>query len=667
VNDIIRRRGSTLTPGIKKVVRSNSIDNDIFCNRTSSTTLESLLQNNNSNNMNVNSTQQPKIRLAGGGSLVHLDLYRNALPKRHKKETLEQYIHRTSLITGRHESDVTAELNFIEDDNIENETDKEKTCNHKKLSEFSQVHPYHLLPRNLHIKNTQPIIESSMISLITAKTSKKKKISPAVTSIAKYRRKKITLQKKIEQNSTILANYRRIYSAAVLIQSVVRGFIVRNNIDIIVTSLLYRKEHNRINTDCFNYSPLSVSTNNSRKNKLTNIQEEDNSNQLSDNENILNQSDKQFFAEDLDNNDNLIINEKCDVKGNNESVMLRVASEGYLLNGLLPVRARDKINPFSIRSVSLSPPTNNIFKRYRFNRSGDKVLSSSTTTLSQSTIVPGISRRHSDGVVSNLRLDSSEDIRKKKLAEVLSTTTGISAFEENRRNESGKLTSMDDDDIPYERLLNSKSTSFDEKNSHRSSSPVVFDESGKIFSIFLNISLAFSFQFIYFFNLMNLYYIFIVLNEHGVPLPVYSLGPRAGDILSRREQQFIVNMWQLLRTGIIVLKHGRSGRPKRRTLYCDDNLQVLYYADDKEDGNHSSSHVNVTHSKPRRSSFSVFSRSDSRREVVLKDVLEVFYALRDYFRIVDRVLNIYFYATIDSITKLLLSYLIIICYCILHR
>ncbi len=114
-----------------------------------------------------------------------------------------------------------------------------------------------------------------------------------------------------------------------------------------------------------------------------------------------------------------------------------------------------------------------------------------------------------------------------------------------------------------------------------------------------------------------------VLNDHGVPLPVYSLGPRAGDILSRREQQCIVVMWKLLRTGIVVLKHGRSGRPKRRTLYCDDNLQVIYYADDKEDGSHNNTHGNSTHAKPRRSSFSVFSRSDSRREVVLKDVLEV--------------------------------------------
>lgn len=123
-----------------------------------------------------------------------------------------------------------------------------------------------------------------------------------------------------------------------------------------------------------------------------------------------------------------------------------------------------------------------------------------------------------------------------------------------------------------------------------------------------------------------------VLNEDGVPLPVHSLGLRAGDILSQPEQLCVVTLWQLLRPGILVLKHGRSGKPKNRTLFCDDNLQVLFWRDADGTAGAAAAEYQQQHQHQldidrnkatRRSSFNVFSKQDSSREVVLRDVLEV--------------------------------------------
>ena len=36
-------------------------------------------------------------------------------------------------------------------------------------------------------------------------------------------------------------------------------------------------------------------------------------------------------------------------------------------------------------------------------------------------------------------------------------------------------------------------------------------------------------------------------------------------------------MWRLLRTGVEVLKHGRRGSPKFKTLLCDVHLTKLYW------------------------------------------------------------------------------------------
>ena len=39
----------------------------------------------------------------------------------------------------------------------------------------------------------------------------------------------------------------------------------------------------------------------------------------------------------------------------------------------------------------------------------------------------------------------------------------------------------------------------------------------------------------------------------------------------------LLDMWNLLREGVEVLKHGRRGNPKFKTLLCDVNLTKLYW------------------------------------------------------------------------------------------
>jgi len=144
------------------------------------------------------------------------------------------------------------------------------------------------------------------------------------------------------------------------------------------------------------------------------------------------------------------------------------------------------------------------------------------------------------------------------------------------------------------------------------------------------------------------------VEEVEVPPCLTQLGPMGAELLTYNQKQCIIDMWNRLRNGILVLKHGRSGKPKRRALYCDDSLAILYWREvgridsDKEHTHntrvslsssvasaseaamlesHNLQHMldqsNRKSTSRRRSSFSVFSKLDSTREVALKDVLEV--------------------------------------------
>lgn len=93
--------------------------------------------------------------------------------------------------------------------------------------------------------------------------------------------------------------------------------------------------------------------------------------------------------------------------------------------------------------------------------------------------------------------------------------------------------------------------------------------------------------------------------------------------------------------GVPVLKHGRSGQPKRKTLFCDASLTKLYWRepgslpDDSDDEElHKTSSHTISESKSKRSSIGVLeamkirhrsslSKNDSDRLILIKEILSV--------------------------------------------
>lgn len=49
------------------------------------------------------------------------------------------------------------------------------------------------------------------------------------------------------------------------------------------------------------------------------------------------------------------------------------------------------------------------------------------------------------------------------------------------------------------------------------------------------------------------------------------------ELLTIQQQRSIRALYDLLRRGVNVMKHGRTGRPKLRRLFCDEALQNLFW------------------------------------------------------------------------------------------
>ena len=60
--------------------------------------------------------------------------------------------------------------------------------------------------------------------------------------------------------------------------------------------------------------------------------------------------------------------------------------------------------------------------------------------------------------------------------------------------------------------------------------------------------------------------------------PIHGLGVEAQEYLTPQQLNIVISMWRLLRSGNVqILKHGRHGRPKLRTLFCNKWLSMLYW------------------------------------------------------------------------------------------
>jgi hypothetical protein len=69
------------------------------------------------------------------------------------------------------------------------------------------------------------------------------------------------------------------------------------------------------------------------------------------------------------------------------------------------------------------------------------------------------------------------------------------------------------------------------------------------------------------------------LSSQSLPLCIQQLGSVGEEILTGNQKQSIVELCNLLMGGILVLKHGRSGKPNIRTLYCDEAFTTLYWSE----------------------------------------------------------------------------------------
>mmetsp|Transcript_192 Transcript_192/g.367 ORF Transcript_192/g.367 Transcript_192/m.367 type:complete len:1164 (-) Transcript_192:164-3655(-) len=615
VVDIIRRRGASMAPGVRKSI----------------------------------SPRKQKAKLPSGSKLTNLDLFRSELPKRHKRETIGQYLHRTSLITGRSEEDISAELNVMGSldkaagTGIHSHSapllSSSSATTLLHTDQMTRTHSEEILPSSSEVPaftTTKHGLDSNGNHSIghlstTGPSFQPVKVSPAVKAITQYRQRRSAMKR----HQLLRLQQER---AAILIQKEFRGYIVRSNIVFIISSLLHRKKRSMSNmSESDRRYPTSSSSSDSTDGLVTGQVSDTNDgkdegemvvrSESEDTDGILLQSDHQFFAQDLvdptsvdgGNSDRRFSTDRKSSPARSVSCEERTSlssrsslspvqsahssSNGYLLDGLLPARRNKKHT-----SLSLSPSS--VFTRGRANSRQSGVKNDESNVAQKSNSEELIRRSQSDnlylpkesGPATNEieRVPLTAELRQKSFSQLLSIMSNDSAdYDYDDAIDMDTITGGGQDD----RLFDGVSPRYKspsnmlpttDEGDNGSESPVIFDES--------------------------------LLNEDGIPIPVQSLGLRAGDILSQPQQLCVVTLWQILRTGILVLKHGRSGRPKNRTLYCDDNLRVLFWRDADNTGSAAADyqHQDIDRTKAtRRSSFNVFSKQDSSREVVLRDVLEV--------------------------------------------
>jgi hypothetical protein len=99
-----------------------------------------------------------------------------------------------------------------------------------------------------------------------------------------------------------------------------------------------------------------------------------------------------------------------------------------------------------------------------------------------------------------------------------------------------------------------------------------------------------------------------------------SLGPLADrSNITEQQIQILVTLREVLLPGIEVTKHGRTGRPNKRTLFCDSEFTLLYWRAPGE-------MASPPHGATRRRTFVntlIGLKSDEDRQILLSDIERV--------------------------------------------
>ena len=118
------------------------------------------------------------------------------------------------------------------------------------------------------------------------------------------------------------------------------------------------------------------------------------------------------------------------------------------------------------------------------------------------------------------------------------------------------------------------------------------------------------------------------------------------ETLTIQQQRSIAVLYELLRKGVNVMKHGRSRKPKLRRLFCDESLSTLFWRevdnlhgrrsfdggaiasnsndDDDKEHQYTAAEEEERGAKRRRSSILRFvNKDDSDRKIAITDIIEV--------------------------------------------
>jgi hypothetical protein len=135
------------------------------------------------------------------------------------------------------------------------------------------------------------------------------------------------------------------------------------------------------------------------------------------------------------------------------------------------------------------------------------------------------------------------------------------------------------------------------------------------------------------------------LYSESVRLPAFLqyLGASAKDSFTSQQLDMIQVMYGLLRDGIEVIKHGASGSPRERMLYCDEQLTFLYWltrtsgssanggrtsaaerrAAEEEMKERAEEEDKIGQSGSKHSGLFGWSKTDADRVLLLKDVVDI--------------------------------------------
>ena len=110
--------------------------------------------------------------------------------------------------------------------------------------------------------------------------------------------------------------------------------------------------------------------------------------------------------------------------------------------------------------------------------------------------------------------------------------------------------------------------------------------------------------------------------------PLQGVGLDGKDSFTPQQREILFTMWQALRGGVEILKHGLTGKPRPRFLYCDASLRALFW---REKGGRPDAELDAEFDRTSATAgtgavsahSSWLGRHDADRFLVFRDILEV--------------------------------------------